>query len=829
MKNLLLLLSLLLLSNYATSQNHGRFWYFGQNAGLDFSTSPPTALNNGQLDTFESCSTISDDLGNLLFYTDGSNVWNANHVLMTNGTGLNGNASAAQQLIVRNRVTTNEFYILSVSSANGLSYSIVDMLMDNGLGDIDPNRKNILMNPNAREKVTAYINPSVNLNWIITFDAGVYYAHRLQNGVIDILNPVVSTLTTTSVLTDARGMLKLSPDGNKIVNTSIGNAGSAYLADFNTLTGQVSNPIGLSSSSNLNRFYGAEFSPDSRLVYLNANIADTGNGCGQANVREIFQYEINGSSGWNSNPIELGGSNNGVSGRGSLQLAPDGKIYFARTCKPWLGVILNPTVIGTGATYIDNGVALDQATNSREGLPNIATQPYSVTFNTIKGTIRLDLDGNGCTVADPEVPNTLFTITSTNFNSYSFSNSSGEYLSTVPNGSFTVAPLSQYINNWTLTPPNFTVNFPTQASPFTQDFCLTPNGVVEDLEVAVIPLQQARPGFYTDYKVVINNKGNQTASGSVTLDFEEDFMTLISTNPNAGNTPSNQLSWSFSNLQPFQMEEYEFTMMLNTPTHPTNPLNFGDILIFTGIVTGTGSDITPADNTMVLDQIAVNSYDPNDKICLEGETIDPADIGEYVHYMIRFENIGTASAVNVVIKDEINLAQFDISTLAPISSSHEYYTNIKDGNLVEFVFEDINLDFNDATNDGYVLFKIKTINTLVAGDTFDNTAEIFFDFNFPIITNTETVTVMSTASVGESIDSSIKVYPNPAKSFINLYASNSLESVTIMDINGRTLSQTNFTGNSTDQSVSIENLSSGIYFVTIQSDLGQKVEKLMVE
>ncbi|MEP3088362.1 MAG: T9SS type A sorting domain-containing protein, partial [Nonlabens ulvanivorans] len=107
--------------------------------------------------------------------------------------------------------------------------------------------------------------------------------------------------------------------------------------------------------------------------------------------------------------------------------------------------------------------------------------------------------------------------------------------------------------------------------------------------------------------------------------------------------------------------------------------------------------------------------------------------------------------------------------------------------------------------------------------------EIFFDFNFPIITNTETVTVMSTASVGESTDSSIKVYPNPAKSFINLSASNSLESVTIMDINGRTLSQTNFTGNSTDQRISLENLSSGIYFVTIQSGLGQKVEKLVVE
>ncbi|MEO9552477.1 MAG: T9SS type A sorting domain-containing protein, partial [Nonlabens ulvanivorans] len=208
---------------------------------------------------------------------------------------------------------------------------------------------------------------------------------------------------------------------------------------------------------------------------------------------------------------------------------------------------------------------------------------------------------------------------------------------------------------------------------------------------------------------------------------------------------------------------------------------------------------------------------------------DPADVGQYVHYMIRFENTGTASAVNIVVKDEIDLTQFDISTLIPLGGSHDYYTRIREGNVVEFIHEDINLDFNDATNDGYVLFKIKTLNTLVAGDTFDNTAEIFFDFNFPIITNTETVTVMSTASVGESIDSSIKVYPNPAKSFINLSASNSLESVTIMDINGRTLSQTNFTGNSTDQSVSIENLSSGIYFVTIQSDLGQKVEKLMVE
>lgn len=178
---------------------------------------------------------------------------------------------------------------------------------------------------------------------------------------------------------------------------------------------------------------------------------------------------------------------------------------------------------------------------------------------------------------------------------------------------------------------------------------------------------------------------------------------------------------------------------------------------------------------------------------------------------------------------DIDLSQFDIITLIPLGGSHDYYTRIREGNEVEFIHEDINLDFNDATNDGYVLFKIKTLPTLVVGDTFVNTAEIFFDFNFPIVTNTETVTVMSIASIGESTDSSIKLYPNPASSFINLSAANRLESATIIDINGRMLSQTNFTGNATEQRISLENLNSGIYFLIIKSEVGQKVEKLIME
>ncbi|AGC77770.1 putative repeat protein (TIGR01451 family)/predicted secreted protein (Por secretion system target) [Nonlabens dokdonensis] len=822
-----LLSFLILFSFLGFSQDEGTFWYFGENAGLDFSTSPPSSISDGALNSFEGCSTISDGLGNLLMYTDGTTIWNRNHIPMPNGTGLSGNSSSAQSsTIIKDLNSPNLYYILSVGVSSGLYYSIVDMNLENGLGNVVNGRRNILIDQNTQEKVTFTINSAGDAYWIITFDEPEYKVYRAAGGIVFSSSLVTSNLPATSILADNRGMLKVSPDGTKLINTSVGDG--AIMTTFDRSTGIVSNPIQLFGLG-FNNFYGAEFSPDSNLVYLNGNSSLTGNNCGTSNQREIYQYQIGGSANWNTQPIALGGSIGANSGRGALQLAKDGKIYFARTCQPWLGVINNPTVIGTGANYVDDAVPLANSSLSREGLPNTYVFDYRDTYNTIIGSSVLDVDSNGCDVTDPAFSNLFYTLSSSNFNSYAISNQNGTYETLSPNGIFTLTPQPENPTYWNFSPANVVVDFPTQTSPFTQDFCVTANGTIEDLEVFVLPLEQARPGFDTDYKVVIKNKGNQTASGSVTLDFEEDFMTLLSTNPNAGNTPSNQLSWSFSNLQPFQMEEYEFTMTLNTPTQATNPLNGGDTLIFTGTVTGTGIDAMPADNTMVFDQTVVNSYDPNDKTCLEGETIEPSDVGEYVHYMIRFENTGTASAVNVVIKDEIDLTQFDITTLIPLGGSHDYYTRIREGNVVEFIHENINLDFNDATNDGHVLFKIKTLNTLTDGDTFDNTAEIYFDFNFPIVTNTETVTIMTTASIGETTDRSISVYPNPAKDFITVSSVNKLKSATLIDVNGRTLSQTNFTGNTTEQRISLDKLTSGVYFVTIQSDLGKKVEKVIVE
>ncbi|MDP5101989.1 MAG: T9SS type A sorting domain-containing protein, partial [Nonlabens sp.] len=381
---------------------------------------------------------------------------------------------------------------------------------------------------------------------------------------------------------------------------------------------------------------------------------------------------------------------------------------------------------------------------------------------------------------------------------------------------------------WTFTPSSVVIDFPAQPSPAIEDFCVMPNGVHEDLEIVVIPLQLARPGFDVNYKAIIKNKGNQVSSGTVTLDFPAEYMSVASTTPAAVTAPATRLTWNYTNIAPFNSEEFLFTMSMNTPTAAPIPLLGGEVLFFTGTVNVTGTDVLPLDNVMTLKQRVVNSYDPNDKTCLEGETIEPSMVGDYVHYLIRFENMGTASAVNVVITDQINSNQFDITTLLPLDASHSYYTNFNENNEVEFIFEDINLDFNDATNDGYILFKIKTLSTLNVGDTFDNTAQIFFDYNAPIVTNTETVTVQSTASVNDTTDATISVYPNPAREFIQVQSSSSLRSIQVTNMNGSVLNQTQLTGNISSERVSLSGLASGIYFVVVQSDKGKKVEKLIV-
>ena len=113
MKKIFLLL-ILFLANLIYPQGEANNWYFGEYAGLSFNSGVATPLYDGQLDTGEGCATISSPTGQLLFYTDGSTVYDRNHQIMPNGTGLLGDTSSTQSaIIVPNPSNPNIYYIFT--------------------------------------------------------------------------------------------------------------------------------------------------------------------------------------------------------------------------------------------------------------------------------------------------------------------------------------------------------------------------------------------------------------------------------------------------------------------------------------------------------------------------------------------------------------------------------------------------------------------------------------------------------------------------------------------------------------------------------------------
>ena len=445
---------------------------------------------------------------------------------------------------------------------------------------------------------------------------------------------------------------------------------------------------------------------------------------------------------------------------------------------------------------------------------------------TIQGNNRMDSNKNGCDASDLPV-NIKLSLNDGIKAETIITNNSGNYSIKVKEGTYTITPVLENADYFKISPSLVNVNFLTDASPYIQDFCITPIDTHNDLEITLIPLEEARPGFDAKYKLIYKNKGNQIQSGSVNLTFNDALLDLVTANPVSSTQTANSLSWSFSNLKPFDTREITFTLNVNSPME-IPAVNNGDILKLTATIASQETDETPIDNTFTLNQTVVGSYDPNDKTCLEGDIITSSLIGEYVHYMIRFENTGTYAAQNIVVKDMIDLSKFDISTLIPTSSSHSFVTKISEGNKVEFIFKNINLPFDDANNDGYVAFKIKTKPTLKVGDSFANEANIYFDYNFPILTNKATSKFQTTLNNPDfEFSNYFTLYPNPVSDVLNINAKQAIEiqSLAIYDILGQLVIAVPNT--KSVSAVDVSKLRTGNYFIKVKTDKGSSGMKFI--
>lgn len=447
-------------------------------------------------------------------------------------------------------------------------------------------------------------------------------------------------------------------------------------------------------------------------------------------------------------------------------------------------------------------------------------------YNTISGNALYDNENDGCDIDDETFEFLRINMTDGTNSGSTFTNFNGDYVFYGNAGTFTLTPQLENPTYFNVSPETaeftFTDNLNNTAS---QNFCITPNGIKPDVEVVLAPTVPARPGFDAHYRLVYKNKGNQTLSGSVVLTFDDTRLDFVSSSITPTSNTTGLLSWDYVNLLPFENKTIDIVLNVNSPME-TPAVNIGDVLPFTATINPISGDVMPDDNVFNFNQIVVGAYDPNDITCLQGEEVSPDYIGEYLHYLIRFENTGNFAAENVVIEYFVNEEQYDLNTLQILNASHDLYTRINN-NRVEFIFENIQLEPSDDSGGGHggIIIKMKTLNNLNIGDLVAKQANIYFDYNFPIETN-EAETTFNTLSAGANLNpDSFSVYPNPINDVLNIKTNSDMEKVELYDIQGRLL-QTHI-NKTLETSIKIDRYQTGTYFVKIYTSTGVGVQKVM--
>lgn len=366
-----IVLFICLITNLLQGQNEHNFWYFGARAALDFSSGNPESLDNSDMIAFEGIATVSSAEGALLFYTDGLRVWNSAHEVMPNGTGLNGFFSTTQCIVVPQPLSDSIYYIFTCQHQGGILtgdtsayYSIVDMTLDNGRGDVV--EKNTFLFTPTTEKLTVFPHSNGIDYWILT--------HRWQSDEFLAFQLSCDGLNTTPVISVAGvvheggqgnistiGYMEASSNWNRLA-LAIQSPNLIQVFDFDNSTGQISTEGIITIQAGSLSPYGVAFSPNDSLLY-----ATLGDGFGGSS--RLVQYNL-----FAGNDLQITNSvfliDQATSGNfGAIQKGPDGKLYVAPDELPYLNAIQNPNGIGFDADYQPTAVVFNTIGASRLGLP----------------------------------------------------------------------------------------------------------------------------------------------------------------------------------------------------------------------------------------------------------------------------------------------------------------------------------------------------------------------------------------------------------------------------------------------------------------------------
>jgi hypothetical protein len=361
----------------ASAQKEYNIWYFGEEGGgIDFNGQLPVVLNDGKTSAEEGCASVCDRrTGTLLFYTDGYTVWNRFHQVMPSGIKLKGFTTATQSALIvpvlgdsmRYYLFTNASHSSPLTSGIGLNYSIVDMRLDSGRGDLEV--RDVPLIDTTSEKLCGVRSCNGRDYWVIAHSVGdfligdnKFYAFRVTDKGVDS-SPVVSIVGSPVTPQNSRGYLKASPNGRMLAMALEGD-GVVELFRFDNATGIVSDPIPLRSTATKSlgygQSYGTSFSPDNTKLYTTqAYLNDTVPG---GEEYGLFQFDVSvyDSTVIASSRMLIKTQLNSK----AMQIGPDGSIYICRGMQ--LMVILYPNRRGNACQY-QSGLVVP----CLEGLPNL--------------------------------------------------------------------------------------------------------------------------------------------------------------------------------------------------------------------------------------------------------------------------------------------------------------------------------------------------------------------------------------------------------------------------------------------------------------------------
>ncbi|HLC83157.1 MAG TPA: T9SS type A sorting domain-containing protein [Bacteroidia bacterium] len=407
MKKIYTLLFILGTVSLSIAQKETDKWFFGSGAALDFSSGTPVVITSPMY-TSEGTAAVSDAAGKLRFFTNGVDVYDSTKTIMLNGAGLMGDISTTQSaIIVPNPASSSQYYIFTAGAdgAGDFRYSIVDMTLNGGLGDVMVANKNILLTDSITEKIAA-IRDGANGIWIVTHKWGTdqfYSYHLTTSGLMPPVITGVGEIHNTGVIQNSYGQLKFNNCGTRLV-CAIGYQDIVELFDFNLTTGVVSNPMAINMGDNV---YGVEFSPSGNFLYATSYFTSC----------KLAQFDISLAT----LPLILASKVplSATDDLYGLQLGPDGKIYVSRSfSSQYLGVISNPEVSGFGCNYSDTGLDLDPSfmgVNGALSLPSFMQTYLKLALGVT--CLTTEISETNSEVFNPVYPNPTsseFTINLTN-------------------------------------------------------------------------------------------------------------------------------------------------------------------------------------------------------------------------------------------------------------------------------------------------------------------------------------------------------------------------------------------------------------------------------